>query len=173
MAAGSTYSPIATTTLGSAQSTVVFNSFSGYTDLVIVISARDSRSADGDGVQICFNSDTNSSGTNYSTTYLDSGPGSSRESNARAISFYQIAANNSGSSSYGTVVINIQNYANTTTYKTAIGGGGWAPNYLARSVGVWRSTDAITSLTLYPGFNGSGFTFSTGSTFTLYGILSA
>jgi hypothetical protein len=173
MPAGSTYTPIATTTLGSSASTVTFNSFSGYTDLVIVISARDSRSADGDGVQICFNSDTSSSGTNYSTTYLDNGPGSARESNARAISFYQIAGNNYASNGYGTLIINIQNYANTTTNKTAIGGGGWAPNYMARSAGLWRNTAAITSLTLYPGFNGSGFTFSTGSTFTLYGIQAA
>jgi hypothetical protein len=173
MAAGSTYTPIATTTLGSSQSTVTFNSFAGYTDLVLVVNARDSRSSDGDGIQLCCNSDTSPSGTNYSTTYIDNGPSSSRESNARAISFYQIAGNNYASNGYGTVIINIMNYSNSTTYKTAIGGGGFAPNYLARSVGLWRSTAAITSLTLYPGFNGSSYTFSTGSTFTLYGITAA
>jgi hypothetical protein len=173
MAAGSTYTPIATTTLGSAQATVTFSSFSGYTDLVLVINARDTRVADGDGIQLCFNSDTSSSGTNYSTTYLDNGPGSARESNARAISFFQIAGNNYASNGYGTVIINIQNYANTTTYKTAIGGGGFAPNYLARSVGLWRSTAAITTLTLFPGYNGSSYNFATGSTFTLYGIAAA
>lgn len=173
MPAARTYEPIATTTLGSSQSTITFNSFSGYTDLVLIVSARDSRVADGDGIQLCFNSDTSPSGTNYSTTYLDNGPGSSRESNARAISFFQIAGNNYASNGYGTVIINIQNYANTSTFKTAIGGGGWAPNYMARSVGTWRSTAAITSLTIYPGFNGSGYTFAAGSTFTLYGITAA
>jgi hypothetical protein len=40
MAAGSTYTPIATTTLGTAQSSVSFSSFSGYTDLVLVSSTK-------------------------------------------------------------------------------------------------------------------------------------
>jgi hypothetical protein len=40
MPAGSTYTPIATTTLGSAQADVTFNSFSGYTDLVLVANVQ-------------------------------------------------------------------------------------------------------------------------------------
>jgi hypothetical protein len=37
MAAGSTYTPIATTTLSSSQAEVTFTSFSGYTDLVLIV----------------------------------------------------------------------------------------------------------------------------------------
>ena len=41
MAAGSTYTPIATTTLGSAQADVTFSSISGsYTDLVLIIGGK-------------------------------------------------------------------------------------------------------------------------------------
>ena len=40
MPAGSTYTPIATTTLGSSQATVTFSSFTGYTDVILVASAR-------------------------------------------------------------------------------------------------------------------------------------
>jgi len=65
MAAGVTYTPIATTTLGSAQSSVTFNSFSGYTDLVCVYSTY-STVAVAD-IVIQFNGDT---GSNYSATLL-------------------------------------------------------------------------------------------------------
>ena len=66
MPAGSTYTPLSTTTLGSAQATVTFSSISGsYTDLVLVMNTIGT-SAGGD-VQVQFNSDTAS---NYSCTIL-------------------------------------------------------------------------------------------------------
>ena len=71
MAAGSTYSTIATTTLGTAQSSVTFNSFSGYTDIIVVCNLAISSGTGNSKIQ--FNSDT---GSNYSGTTVE-GTGSS------------------------------------------------------------------------------------------------
>ena len=65
-------------------------------------------------------------------------------------------------------IINIQNYSNTTTYKTILGRANNAVTGVTETVGLWRSTSAITSMTLLQSY-GSDL-FKTGSTFTLYGI---
>lgn len=168
MAAGSTYTPIATTTLGSAQSSVSFSSFSGYTDLVVIISAQ---SPSNDNVDLCvqFNSDT---GGNYSRTYL-LGDGTSAISgntaNSTRFAVPSISGNSVNSGVFTPVIFNIQNYSNSTTYKTILGRTANAKGYDGATVGLWRSTSAITSLSIFPA---SG-TLNTGSTFTLYGIAAA
>ena len=71
-------------------------------------------------------------------------------------------------------ICNIMNYANTTTYKNIISrAGAFGTNYYGTSldVGLWRSTSAITSFTLYNRASGVNYNFVSGSTFTLYGIL--
>ena len=164
MAAGSTYTPIATTTLGSAQSSVTFNSFSGYTDLVIVINPGSSAITDG---RLRFNSDT---GTNYSLTGL--------RANGTAASSFRITSQSFiDLNSFATVdttirqniIININNYANTTTYKTSLIKANNASGGVDAIVGLWRSTSAITAIEIYTGNS----TFIAGSTFTLYGITAA
>ena len=61
------------------------------------------------------------------------------------------------------------NYANTTTYKTILGRWGSSANNQTRiSVGLWRSTAAITSFTITPSLG-----IAAGSSFTLYGIKAA
>ena len=80
MAAGSTYTPIATNTLGSAQASVTFSSISGsYTDLVLIINAGTSDASEQDCL-IRVNGDT---GSNYSATYMY-GTGSSAASGRNA-----------------------------------------------------------------------------------------
>jgi hypothetical protein len=59
------------------------------------------------------------------------------------------------------------NYANTTTFKTHISRSNNSSNFVMATVGLWRSTAAITSITL---LTNTADTFSVGSTFTLYGI---
>lgn len=160
MAAGSTYTPIATTTLGSAQASVTFSSIAGtYTDLVLI---SDSILVSGTGAgRIRYNSD---SGNNYSDTYLygdGSTAASGRDSNLTSIDYNFIGTSRS------TSVCHIQNYSNTTTYKTLVSrgnGGGITIAY----VGLWRSTAAITSIEVIGASN-----FASGSTFTLYGIAAA
>lgn len=169
MAAGSTYTPIATTTLGSAQSSVTFNSFSGYTDLVIIInnvkhSFGGSSTVRDDLLQ--FNSDT---GSNYSLTQLygdGSSAGSVRYSNQTAVQTdYPMASASAG----GTIIVNINNYSNSTTYKTVLQRTN-TPDRVSAYVNLWRNTAAITSIKVGP--SGS-YTMSAGTVITLYGILAA
>jgi hypothetical protein len=165
MAAGATYEPIATTTLGSATASYTFSSISGsYTDLVCVFNGA--ITAGPDDLRIRFNSDTAS---NYSDTLLrgdGSATLSARESNVTNISYNAYIGTGDGST---VGIFNIMNYSNTTTYKTVLSRGSLAANFVNATVGLWRNTAAITSMTLIAGSS----TFKIGSTFTLYGIAAA
>lgn len=162
MAAGSTYTPIATTTVSGTPSSVTLSSIpSSYTDLVLIIAGA---SSTGTSYKLQFNGDT---GTNYSSTYLygdGSAAASGRVSNNATMNGF---GRTDGSGGNG--IINIQNYANTSIYKTAIGRGSAAGNLVIASVGLWRSTAAINSITIQT----EAGTFSTGETLTLYGIAAA
>ena len=167
MAAGNTYEAIATQTLGSAAASVTFSSIPGtYTDLVIVCNTVRTTSLDNIGIR--FNSDT---GSNYSWTILKGNgtvASSDRRSNVTDIIFnvYNADAPAAG-------ILQIQNYANTTTYKTALSrSSGAAAGYVYATVGLWRNTAAITSITLFDEGTTSAV-INTGSTFTLYGIKAA
>jgi hypothetical protein len=161
-----TYEPIATQTLGSSAATVTFSSIPAtYTDLVLVFWKLTSAAAQA-GIQ--FNSDT---ATNYSNTSV-SGNGTSTAS-ARSASSSQIDIENaliSDATNAAMNILNVMNYSNTTTYKTVISRTGAAASGVNANVGLWRNTAAITSITI----KSSGVTtFSTGATFTLYGIKAA
>jgi hypothetical protein len=159
----STYTPIYTTTLGSAQASVTFNSFSGYTDLIIVAQSKITPTGSG-SMWFQANGDT---ATNYSDTLL-TGNGSAatsfRHSNVDR-AYYGDASN----TDFQTTILQFQNYSNTTTYKTALIRSNVTSSTLSGVVAMWRSTSAITSITL--GTNST--TLIAGSTFTLYGILAA
>ncbi len=164
MPAGSTYSTIATTTLGSDQSSVTFSSLGSYTDIVIVINGRANSTQD---PKIRFNGDSSSL---YSATGLF-GSGSSASSGR--------GSGTSGALSEGVVfstgnynlncIVQVMNYSNTTTFKTYLSRINNTDYGTAAVVGLYRSTSAITSITILVG---SG-TMTTGSTFTLYGITAA
>ena len=166
MAAGSTYTPIATTTLSSAAASVTFSSISGsYTDLVLITSTASDISSDTNDIRCLFNSD---SGSNYSSTYLygtGSSAASGRTSNAAGAFIGRHHP-----TEYGTGITHIQNYSNSTTYKSVLSRGGVASSLLIAYISTWRNTAAITSMTLTPT---SASNFDAGSTFTLYGITAA
>jgi hypothetical protein len=166
MAAGSTYTPIATTTLGSATNLVSFTSISGsYTDLVFVFTGTNATSSN--GMRVRVNGDT---GSNYSFTQLygnGSSAASARGSSETSCSiFVEVGANQS------TGIAHFQNYSNSTTYKTILSRGSAANTTADASVGLWRNTAAITSME-FRLTGGATSNFATGSTFTLYGILAA
>lgn len=161
-----TYSPIATTTLGTAASSITFSSIpSTYTDLRVVLVQL--TSVDGTSTSMRFNSDST---TLYSQTDLG-GYGTSafsqRATNATAL---QIGGTD-GTSIPGFKTIDIFSYVgstNKTTLQTVQrdrnGSGGVEVN-----VGLYRSTSAITSITFLVG---SG-TFNAGTTATIWGIKAA
>jgi len=165
-----TYEPISTQTVsGSATNTITFSSVSGaYTDLVVVMNVG-ATSGSNTGFGMRFNSDT---GTNYSDTRID-GDGTSATS-TRGTSQARILqcsfALPETASVYAPVITHIFNYTNTTTYKSSLTRSNSASTALQAVAGIWRATPAaITSVTFYT-FAGN---FSSGSTFTLYGIKAA
>jgi hypothetical protein len=167
MAAGSTYTPIATTTLGSAAASYTFSSISGiYTDLVLVFTGTITAPTSASFL-MRFNGDTAS---NYSDTNIygtGSAAGSYRDTSSTNI---RVGAVNNGTGAQSNLIINVMNYSNATTYKTALARFNDAGAEVAAVVGLWRNTAAITSITL---LLASTATYATGSTFTLYGIAAA
>ena len=163
MPAGNTYEAIATTTLGSAASSVTFSSISGsYTDLVLIATPIYSTTA---ASYLYLNNDT---AGNYSATWVygtGSAAGSYRVSNTTFIMNYF----NNGSSDTPNQIINLQNYSNTTTYKTVLIRNNNAAQGTDAAVGLWRNTAAISTITIQT----TTGNYSTGSTFSLYGIKAA
>jgi hypothetical protein len=166
--AGSTYTPIATTTLGSAAGSYTFSSISGsYTDLVLI--AAPIMGTDAQNLKLQFNGDT---ATNYSATFLEGNGSSAPSSRNSSASSINTGNNNALGNTQNTVIWNMQNYSNTTTYKTTlIRMNSNSPAYPGTGaiVGLWRSTSAITSITL----TAASGNIAVGSTFTLYGIAAA
>jgi|LakMenE18May11ns_1017448.scaffolds.fasta_scaffold9935828_4 hypothetical protein len=162
----STYEPIATTTLGSSQSSITFNSFGGYTDLFLVANVLANSSSTDYTMKINYNGDTTSG--LYSDTYFygtGSGSGaSSRHSNQNTI--YLQTGGYLSTTVPRTWLINIQNYANTNTHKTLLSRSSQANDTVDAFVGLWRNTNAITSFVLTL----TGGVFGANSSFTLYGI---
>ncbi len=162
----STYTPIASVTLSSAQSSVTFSGIpQTYTDLVMVASPAQTTAGQGD-IYISFNSD---SGSNYSATALygsGSAAGSTRQSNQTGIrpEYYAYPDTTVGNTTH---TYHFMNYSNSTTNKTVLSRASSAPTGVDAAVGLWRSTAAITSITLT--MNASA-TFKSGSTFNLYGV---
>jgi hypothetical protein len=174
MPADGTYETIATTSLTSSQSQIVFSSIPAtYTDLVIYLVPI----SDGNNyIAVQFNSDTSSGGSNYSRIAWSSNGSSvaaDQRSNRYAI---EIDVNESlgTTGSNTTNQIHIFNYANTSTFKaihaknsgSERNTGGWG---VGHGSGTWRSTDAINSVRL--SLNAGNFT--SGTRATLYGIKAA
>ena len=173
MAAGATYVPIATTTLGSTSTIVSFTSIpSTYTDLRLVIIPL---GVNGTGVNdyIQLNSDGN---YNYSYTYLFGNGGSTNSSRVSNNDRINIDQNYSttGATNPSVHTIDFLSYSNTTTYKNMLirfSTMGSSPISTGASVALWRSTSAINQIDVVrQNYQNS---FNTGSTFTLYGIASA
>lgn len=155
-----TYEPITTQTLGSNQSTITLSSIpQTYTDLIIVANGA---STSGGSMIAKFNSD---GGTNFSTTFMY-GDGSSatpgQNSNQTGI-----FASRNGIGSQGGGVMQVNNYSNTTTWKTLMARQFGQDQIAWFAVGTWRSTAAITTISFT---DESGGSFTTGFTITLYGI---
>jgi hypothetical protein len=162
-----TYEKIATTTLGSAGQITFTSIPATYTDLRIVLVSKSVNN--GANVQFRFNSDT---GTNYSFSYIR-GNGTSANSYRESDTPYGYFSDDSSSTNPNMGALDIFSYAGST-YKTALGtfsndqnGSG---NVYA-TVNLWRSTSAITSVSLSP--SNFGNNFQSGTTATLYGILKA
>lgn len=155
------------TTVGSGgTASIVFSSLTtSYDHLYLVINAR-SASA-GQIIDVSFNSDTTSS--NYQGCYIE-GTGSTPtgwDDQDRMIGMN--TASSQRANSFGGSQAYIFDYRNTSKYKTWLGTGN-NPAYQEQFAGQWRSTSAITSITLT--IQG-GYNFAQDSVASLYGIKSS
>jgi len=159
-----TYDPIATQTLGSNAANIEFTSIGGnYTDLVLIVQGKAITSDS--GWRLRFNSDT---GSNYSDTEVY-GNGSSAVS-GRVTSATGVPIGWAETANTNTVIVQIQSYANTSVFKSLLSAYSSPASYVGRIVGLWRSTSAITTITLYLN---SGNNLAAGTTASLYGIKAA
>ena len=158
----STYTPIGTATASGSTNIITFSSIPAtYTDIIIVVKADGTGQG---GYQIRFNSD---SAGNYSATRLygnGTAASSDRETNSNNLTTAW------GGGAYNMYITHVMNYANTTTYKTALTRIS-EDRFVVAMVGMWRSTAAISTITVQNG--NSATNFASGSTFTLYGVKSA
>ena len=167
MPAGSTYSTIATYTIPSATSSYTFSSISGaYTDLILIFNGG--ISATGNSVYLQFNGDT---GANYSTNDMWGNGSTASSGRTTGANFIRVNGRGIGADNTltGNCINHIQNYSNTTTFKTLLNRSNETGGTSA-TAGLWRSTSAITSITLTAE---SALNLLAGSTFTLYGISAA
>jgi hypothetical protein len=163
-----TYEKIATTTLGSAASSITLGSIpSTYTDLRLVVSYFSISTQT--WMNVRYNSD---SGSNYSVTFMRGAAGSTysgQQTSQSSLSPLGYYGATSTIPAFDT--IDIFSYAGST-YKTCLwteacqlSGGG----QIYSTVGLWRSTSAITSINILAQVDN----FATGTTATLYGIKAA
>lgn len=172
---GGDYESIATVTATGSSSSVTFTNIpSTFQHLQIRAIAREgSGTLSGpNGVDIRFNSDT---GSNYASHRLygdGSGAAADGSANATFATTGQWAIGTQvASGTVGAAVIDILDYASTSKFKTlrSFSGGdrgtGFGTIWLVS--GLWRSTSAISSITL---FDTSSLNLASVSTFALYGI---
>lgn len=160
--------PIYTQTASGSSSTIVFNNIpQTFTDLKLVISARLTDAGNFGSMYLRFNG--NSSAL-YSTTYAMGYGGvySGRSSNAGAIETFYSSASGATANTYSSNEIYLPNYT-SSNFKQVNIDSVQENNHASESVntldaGLFRSTSAVTSLTIISGV------FTSASTFTLYGI---
>ena len=171
MAAGATYEPIATTTLGSAAASITFSSIAAsWTDLRVVIVPTGT--LDARDCYMRFNSD---SAANYSRTTLRGNGTSAISQTGVSATELNLSTGSGGVSNTIPYLIaaDIFSYAGST-YKTVLSetnGDKNGSGNVIRYVHLWRSTSAITSIVL--SLESGGTTFAAGTTATLYGIKAA
>ena len=161
--ATNTYVALDKVTANGSVSSVTFTGISSaYTDLVIVFNGNSTTAgSSANSLRVSVNGDTAS---NYSYTYL-AGAGTSAASGRATSQTYWDAIDIAQASSSGMANLYFMNYSNATTFKTMLSRSSVASVETLTAVNLWRSTSAITSITL-----NANRTITSGSTFSLYGI---
>jgi 2-methylaconitate cis-trans-isomerase PrpF len=169
------FESIATVSVGSGgAANVEFTSIPGtYTHLQIRGIAKTTTSAtkDFEVLYMRFNGDT---GSNYAFHVLVGSGTSATAGNGvnQSLMFGPYASKSGLADAFAGTVMDILDYANTNKYKTARILTGIDMNGVgefAFQSGLWRNTNAITSITIYPNANN----IAQYSTFALYGIKGA
>lgn len=180
MPAGNTYTQISSQTLTGNASTITLNSFSGYTDLRIVMSFF----TNADGIEtLSFNGGP--SGTAYEEMILNSFSNASSGGVAGYKAFVYSGRSDfyvyggwtqNGTTTPAIMEFYVPLYSNTDTFKYVFGsyGSGQAQTtgtYYEHDLwqGQWRSSAAITSIQI----NRASGAFTSGTVVSVYGITEA
>lgn len=150
-----TYTPLATVTLASAAATVTFGSIpSTYRDLIVIFNGSATGASDS---FVEFNNDT----ANASAVKAE-GNGSTTASVTLSQLQMGILTNASVNQMF------IFDYSATDKHKTILSRGNTASNQISMFAGRWASTSVITQIKLLAT---NGQSYSSGSTFSLYGVI--
>jgi hypothetical protein len=161
-----TYNAIVSVSLTASQASVNLGSIpSTYTDLVLVVTGKTTTA---DSLICRINKDT---GSNYSRTTLGADGTSSQSTRATNDSRAVVGTYGYLGTTVGYInTLFINNYSSTTSYKQILNKTGNGANGVSAVANLWRSTSAVSTITLY---TDSGYSFDVGTTFNLYGILAA
>lgn len=163
------YWSIATANGTGISGAITFSSIpSTYKHLQLRIFARDVLNA-APGLNLTLNSDTGANYSRHRLTGNGSTTGAVGEANISNIPMLGQAGVPSAALTYGVLIVDILEYANTNIYKTlrvlsgqdSNGSGG-----VDFTSGSWRNTSAVSTVTV----NLNSGTFSTGTQIALYGI---
>jgi hypothetical protein len=163
---------LASTTVGvGGVASVTFSNIpQGYTDLKVVVSSRIDYADVALTLGAQFNGDT---GANYTSRYIRGSGAAAISSTGGTDRIYlglQVA-NTATANTFGNLEMYIPNYT-SSNYKSvsvdSVGENNATTAYSALNAGLWSSTSAITSVTIFASYNLMQY-----STFTLYGIKNA
>ncbi len=166
--ATNTYVALQTQVLTSTAASITFSSIpQGYTDLRLVMQGRTDTGNNVDYAVVKLNNDATSL---YSRVEVY-GDGSSTGSGRAANFLIGISSTAQGGNTQlkSATIMDFMSYSNSTTYKTVLYKEADASNIVLGGFGLYRSTSAISTITLTPYYG----TWQAGSTFTLYGIAAA
>jgi hypothetical protein len=159
-----TYTPLATTTLAGTASSLTFSSIPAtYRDLIVVVVAAGSTDLQG---RIRLNSDT---GSNYNYVRM-SGSGSAATSVAGTSETSGFVSAIAQATTTGALQMNISimDYSATDKHKSIISQADQSANGTEAFANRWADTAAVTSVQILT----STGNWASGSTFSLYGIIS-
>jgi hypothetical protein len=165
-----TYTELDRVTVATSVPSVTLSSIpQGYTDLVLVSNVRINQSSSSE-----IYCQPNGVGTaNKGFTFLignGSTATSGRGTNDANIRIGAGTGTSQASGIFATSISNFMGYSNTTTFKTILSRGSDTTNATQAIVGLFPSTNAITSIVIY---GNNSVNILAGSTFSLYGIANA
>jgi hypothetical protein len=166
------FESIATTTVGSGgQTPITFSSIpQTFKHLQLRIMSRDARTATANNVFARFNGDTAGNYSNHNLIGDGSTAISEGYTNEDAMLFGLSTSNSAAANIFGVSIVDILDYANTNKYKTVralMGADQNGSGSLRMWSNNWRSSSAVTSITLYAQTTPN---ISQYSSFALYGI---
>jgi hypothetical protein len=159
-----TYTALATVTLGTTASSVTFSSIPAtYRDLILV---TEGTLVTASSVRFRYNAD---SGSNYSRVAAQGFTGGTDSGAGTEGQIVPFLPNNFEASSRFAVIANIMDYSATDKHKTGLfrtNGRADGSGLVAMAAARWANTAAITTVEVL-----TGTTFATGTTFSLYGVI--